>query len=90
MASKKTIELKEFSNEELKNELTQTEAQYRKLRFDHAIKGMDNPIVLREVRRDIARLNTEIRKRELDALSKEELGNRSKIRARRKRQKKSN
>ena len=85
MASKKYLELQEFSNEELASELQQTESQYQKLRFDHAIKGMDNPLVLREVRRDIARIKTEIRRRELEACSAEELANRTKIRARRKR-----
>ncbi len=87
MASKKYLELQDFSNEELASELQQTEAQYQKLRFDHAIKGMDNPLVLREVRRDIARIKTEVRRRELEAGSAEDLANRSRIRARRRRQK---
>jgi large subunit ribosomal protein L29 len=85
MATKKFLELQEFPNEELTNELTETEAQYNKIRFDHVIKGLDNPIVLREVRRDIARLKTEIRRRELAEMSKEELGNRSRMRKRRRR-----
>ena len=85
MASKKFLELQEFSEADLKSELESTEAQYQKLKFDHAIKGLDNPIALREIRRDIARLNTEIRRRELAGLSEEEVGNRSKIRARRRR-----
>ena len=83
MATKKYLELQDFSDEELGNELEQTQAQYQKLKFDHAIKGLDNPLVLREVRRDIARLQSEIRRRELKQLSAEELGNRSKTRARR-------
>lgn len=83
MASKKFLELKEFSDEELKNELAETEAQYNKIRFDHVIKGLDNPIVLREVRRDIARLKTETRRRQLAAMTEEQLNNRSKIRRRR-------
>ncbi len=86
MASKKFLELQEYENvADLKNELEATEAQYQKLKFDHAIKGLDNPILLREIRRDIARLQTEIRRRELAACSEEELSNRSKIRARRRR-----
>lgn len=85
MASKKFLELQGFSEAELTSELEATEAQFQKLKFDHAIKGLDNPILLREIRRDIARLQTEIRRRELAALSEEELSNRSKIRARRRR-----
>ncbi len=83
MASKKFLELKEFSNEDLVAELNETEVQYQKLKFDHAIKGLDNPLVLREVRRDVARLKTEMRRRELTEMSEAELANRSKIRARR-------
>lgn len=83
MATKKYLELQGFSDEDLASELTQTEIQYQKLKFDHAIKGLDNPLVLREVRRDIARLRTEVRRRELANMNKEELAGRSRIRARR-------
>jgi len=50
---------------------------------------LDNPLTLREVRRDIARLKTEVRRRELAAMSEEDLSRRDRIRDRRKRQKKS-
>ena len=83
MASKKYLELQDFSTEDLAAELKETSTQFQKLRFDHAIKGLDNPLVLREVRRDIARLKTEIRKRELTNMSEEEIAGRSKIRFRR-------
>jgi len=83
MASKKFLELKEFTSEELVNELSATEAAYQKLEFDHAIKGLDNPLQLREVRRDIARLKTEVRRREVENMSAEQIAGRSKIRKRR-------
>lgn len=83
MATKKYLELKEFSNEELKSELAETEAQFNKIRFDHVIKGLDNPLQIREVRRDIARLRTEIRRREIENMTPEQLANRTKIRKRR-------
>ncbi len=83
MASKKYLELQEFSDEELVNELKESEVQYQKRLFDHAIKGLDNPISLREFRRDIARLKTEVRRREVKNMTAEEVANRSKIRARR-------
>lgn len=83
MASKKFLEAQAFSDSELASTLQETEAQYQKLKFDHAIKGLDNPIVLREVRRDIARLKSEVRRREIAKMDEEHLANRSKIRARR-------
>ena len=79
MATKKYLELQGFKNEELLNELAETEKQYNKLQFDHAIQGLENPMVLREVRRDIARLKTEIRKREVGAMEETQLKKRSKI-----------
>lgn len=83
MATKKYLELQEFSVTDLKNELVETTEQYRKMKFDHTTKGLDNPLTLREIRRDIARLKTEIRRRELEEMSEEELAKRSKIRQRR-------
>lgn len=83
MASKKFLELQDFTLEDLRSELEATQTQYQKQKFDHAVKGLDNPLTLREVRRDIARLQTEIRRRELADMSEAELNKRSKIRARR-------
>ncbi|MDH3650584.1 MAG: 50S ribosomal protein L29 [Saprospiraceae bacterium] len=83
MPSKKSIELQDFSKEDLLNELAETESQFQKMKFDHATKGLENPLVLREVRRDLARLKTEARRREVIEMSAEEVGQRSRIRARR-------
>jgi len=83
MASSKFQELKSFSDEDLKAELTSTQEQYGKLKFDHAVRGLDNPLILTTARKDIARLKTEIRRREIEAMSAEEIANRAKIRERR-------
>jgi large subunit ribosomal protein L29 len=79
--------LKLLDNETLQAELDNSESLYRKLKFEHAIKGLANPMELRDLRRDIARINTELRSRQVAELSPEELGLRSKIRARRRRKK---
>jgi len=83
MPSKKFLELADLSDAEVFSELKETQTQYQKLRFDHSIKGLANPLVLREVRRDIARLKTEARRRQIGTMSEEQLAKRSKIRARR-------
>ncbi len=67
MATKKFEELQGYSDADLNTELAETEKRIGKLMFDHAIKGLENPLALREVRRDIARLKTEIRRREIAA-----------------------
>lgn len=83
MATKKYIELQELSNEDLANELQATVTDYQKQKLDHAIRGLENPLILREVRRDIARLKSEIRRREIAEMSPEQLAKRSNIRRRR-------
>ncbi|MEO6133381.1 MAG: 50S ribosomal protein L29 [Saprospiraceae bacterium] len=84
MATKKYMELGEMSDTDLKAEFTQMNGQYQKLRFDHTIKGLDNPVTLRSTRRDIARLQTEMRRREMTTMTPEQTAKRSRIRARRK------
>ncbi|NNF36896.1 MAG: 50S ribosomal protein L29 [Saprospiraceae bacterium] len=84
MATKKYIELQEFTDENLANEIEETVKQLTKVKFDHSVKGLDNPLVIREIRRDIARLKSEQRRREVAAMSAEQVAKRSKIRERRK------
>jgi len=83
MATKKFLELKEYTDAELQSEIEETKTQYQRLKFDHAIKGLENPLLLREIRRDVARLNTEARRRQLEHMPEEEAAGRSKIRIRR-------
>ena len=83
MPSKKFIEVQDFSDAELNNELEVVQSQYQKLKFDHALRGLENPLALKEVRRDVARMKTEIRRREIVAMTPEQLAGRSKKIARR-------
>lgn len=85
MATSKYLELQELSDADLISELEGSEVEYNKARFDHSVKGLDNPLDIREMRRDIARINTEIRRREMAMMTPEEIAKRSKIRARRSR-----
>jgi len=83
MATKKYIELQDLSDENLANELTLAVADYKKQKLDHAIRGLDNPLELRGVRRDIARMKSEVRRREIANMTPEQLAGRSNIRRRR-------
>lgn len=62
----KAEEMRKQSTEELQNELTALKEQLFKLRFRHATKQLENPVQLRLVKRDIARVNTILRQREMD------------------------
>lgn len=48
----------DLSYEELQTKRRELVSQYRGLRFDKVLAHVDNPLVLRVVRRRIARLNT--------------------------------
>lgn len=74
-----------FSDADLLQERESKVKELFDAKFDHAVKGLANPLELRAMRREIARINTEIRRREVIAMSPEELDLRSKIRARRRR-----
>ena len=60
----KQSEVKEFSVAELKEELDKSRKTYSDLKMAHTVSPLENPIQLRGVRRDIARLATELTKRE--------------------------
>lgn len=76
-----------MTDDQLGTELQNREHEYQQTKFDHAAKGISNPMELREMRRNIARIHTEVRRRELAAMAPEQLELRTKIRARRRRQK---
>lgn len=61
----KNSEIKALSSEELDERLNTERANMQNLRFAHAISPLENPMKIRETKRNIARLNTEKRSREL-------------------------
>jgi large subunit ribosomal protein L29 len=85
--AKEKLNVAEMTAAELKSQLASLEHEYQQMKFDHAVKGLANPMELREVRRNIARVLTEGRSRELAAMTPEQLEMRSKLRARRRRHK---
>ncbi len=62
----KATELRKMNDKELEAKLADLKAELFNLRFQHAINQLDNPNKLVEVKRDIARVKTIIRARELD------------------------
>jgi large subunit ribosomal protein L29 len=83
MPSKKYLELQSYDDDQLAEELAHAIAQYEKMQYDHQVVGLENPLRLREGRRDVARLQSEVRRRQLANASPEELAKRDRIRARR-------
>ena len=65
----KNSDIKALSSEELNERLNTERSNMQNLRFAHAISPLENPMKIRETKRTIARLNTEIRSREIQANS---------------------
>ncbi|MCF8218325.1 MAG: 50S ribosomal protein L29 [Bacteroidales bacterium] len=61
----KQEEIKEMSTEDLKERLEAEEKQLVRLKLNHAVSPLENPLKIREYRRMIARIKTELGAREL-------------------------
>ena len=59
------IKLNSLSTEELQEMLVNTENELNKLKMSHKTAELENPLEIRFVRRNVARINAEIKKREL-------------------------
>ena len=69
MANKQTYEfnrsIKDLNLADLKAKIQEDELRMKKLEFAHAISPLENPMNIRGLRRDIARLKTELKKKEM-------------------------
>jgi large subunit ribosomal protein L29 len=54
---------------ELIDELAALKQELFRLRFQHAVNQLENPLQLKQVRRDIARVKTILRERELQGVN---------------------
>ncbi len=63
----KTKELHELTVEELNTKLAELSKDLFDLRFRHAIGQLENPASLKNVKKDIAKIKTILRERELAA-----------------------
>ena len=62
----KASEIRELSVEELELKIKELKEELFQLRFQHAINQLDNPMRLKAVKKDIARIKTVLRQRELE------------------------
>ena len=62
----KTKEIKELETSELVERMQEEVAKYNQMKFNHTITPLENPSQLKYARRDIARMKTELRQRELN------------------------
>lgn len=62
----KINKINEMSSPELEKEIGELKQELFKLRFKLATNGLDNPMRIKEVKKDIARIKTVLRQRELE------------------------
>ena len=60
----KASEIRDLSEQELLEKLAELKQELFNLRFQHAINQLANPLRMKAVKRDIARVKTFIRKQE--------------------------
>ena len=61
----KKEEIKELSIQELRDQIEVAEKAYRELKVTHAISPIDNPSKITKDRREIARMKTVLRQKEM-------------------------
>lgn len=62
----KTKEVKELTDKELVERLVAEKANLSKMKLNHAISPLDKPSQISDSRKTVARILTEIRKREIN------------------------
>jgi large subunit ribosomal protein L29 len=60
--------IREMSTSELKERLVEEKKQLRKLKMNHAVSPLENPLKIQAYRKTIARIMTELQKRETEEL----------------------
>jgi large subunit ribosomal protein L29 len=62
----KTSEIKELTTAEITEKLEIGKEELVRMRLNHSVNPLDNPMKIRYARRNVARLSTEIRKRQIE------------------------
>ncbi len=61
----KINKIREMSSPDLEKELGELKTELFKLKFSLATKGLDNPMKIKEVKKDIAKINTVLTERKI-------------------------
>jgi large subunit ribosomal protein L29 len=67
----KTVDFKKsiqgLNEQDLQARINEDEVRLKKLEFAHAISPLENPMSIRSLRKELARLKTELKKKQLGA-----------------------
>ena len=62
----KTAEITELTTPEITERIENSKEELIRMKLNHSVNPLDNPMKLRFARKNIARLNTELRKRQIE------------------------
>ena len=62
-------EIRELNDKDLRERITDLKTTLTQLRINHAVSPLDNPMQIPSLKKDIARLMTELRQRELTTIN---------------------
>jgi large subunit ribosomal protein L29 len=65
----KTSEITELTTAEIIERIENSNEELVRMKLNHSVNPLDNPMKIRFARKNIARLNTELRKRQLEKQS---------------------
>ncbi len=57
--------MQDLKEEDLKAKIQEDELRLKKLKFGHAVSPLENPMTIKAVRRDLARLKTQLRTKQI-------------------------
>ena len=63
----KQVDIKDLSVDDLTEKFEEQKEALAKMKLSHAVSPLENPMQIKDTRRTVARLKTELRKRELQA-----------------------
>ena len=61
----KAADIRDMSDDEIKTRLAQSQEELFRLRFRGATQQLENPSLIKSLRRDVARMRTILREREM-------------------------
>ena len=62
----KTNEIRKLTTEEINKKIVESKEELLKLRFKQATGSLENPARVKELRKDVARLKTTLKEREIE------------------------
>ncbi|MCR5679952.1 MAG: 50S ribosomal protein L29 [Prevotella sp.] len=62
----KNKEIRELETKDLAERIEESVEKYNQMKFNHNVTPLENPSLIKAARRDIARMKTELRQRELN------------------------